>query len=88
MRLHRILVAGLFASVAAPVSAQRAGGAADTRPEVAPSYLNVMFSYRPIRSLSLALFAGQRRGSLRCVGGVCRVYPPFEGMRLDATFRY
>ncbi len=60
----------------------------DTRPDVPHGYLNVMLSYRPSRALSFAFFAGQRRGALRCVGGVCRIYPPFEGVRLDLTLRY
>lgn len=60
----------------------------DTRPENSSSYFNVMATYRPSDAVSLGLFAGQRRGTLRCVGGVCRVYPPFEGARLDVTIRY
>ncbi|HEY8943713.1 MAG TPA: DUF6029 family protein, partial [Polyangiaceae bacterium] len=60
----------------------------DTRPEVPNTYVNAMASYRPSDAVSLGLFAGQRRGALRCVGGVCRVYPPFEGARLDLTVRY
>lgn len=34
---------------------------------------------------SLMLFAGQRQGGLRCVSGICRVFPPFEGVRLDLS---
>lgn len=60
----------------------------DSRPGVPLGYVNAMLSYRPTSAWSLALFAGQRRGALRCVGGICRVYPAFEGVRLDATFRY
>ena len=60
----------------------------DSRPDVPHGYLNGMLAYRPADALSLSLFAGQRRGALRCVGGVCRIYPPFEGVRLDATLRY
>ncbi len=60
----------------------------DSRPDVPHAYLNAMLSYRPSNALSFGLFAGQRRGMLRCVGGVCRVYPAFEGVRLDATLRY
>lgn len=37
---------------------------------------------------SLALFAGQRQGGLRCVSGVCRVFPPFEGVRLDLNLGF
>ncbi|MGC4089688.1 MAG: hypothetical protein QM756_17730 [Polyangiaceae bacterium] len=60
----------------------------DTRPGTPLGYVNAMLSYRPSSALSFSLFAGQRRGALRCVGGVCRVYPAFEGVRLDATLRY
>src|SRR5690606_32733516 len=34
---------------------------------------------------SLMLFAGQRQGGLRCVSGICRVFPPFEGVRMDLS---
>lgn len=37
---------------------------------------------------NLTLFGGQRQGGLRCVSGVCRIFPPFEGVRLDATLRF
>lgn len=36
----------------------------------------------------LSLFVGQRQGGLRCVSGVCRVYAPFEGARLDLTLAF
>jgi len=39
-------------------------------------------------SSSLRLFAGSARGGLRCVSGVCRVFPPFEGVKLTATLRF
>jgi hypothetical protein len=54
----------------------------------AETYFNTQWSYRPNDALVFGLFLGQRRGALRCVGGVCRVYPPFEGGRLDATLRF
>jgi hypothetical protein len=34
------------------------------------------------------LFVGQRRGAIRCVSGVCRQFPPFEGARLELTSRF
>jgi hypothetical protein len=34
------------------------------------------------------LFVGQRRGAIRCVSGVCRRFPPFEGARLEITSRF
>lgn len=34
------------------------------------------------------VFVGQRRGAIRCVSGVCRRFPPFEGARLEITSRF
>jgi Family of unknown function (DUF6029) len=60
----------------------------DTNPAVPPSYVNGQLGYRMSSDSSLSLFVGQRRGALRCVGGVCRVFPPFEGAALDLTLRF
>lgn len=38
-------------------------------------------------SSKLSLFVGSRRGGLKCVSGVCRVFPAFDGVRLIATIR-
>ncbi|MFO0615023.1 MAG: hypothetical protein U0414_20705 [Polyangiaceae bacterium] len=35
-----------------------------------------------------SLFVGQRRGAIRCVSGVCRQFPPFEGARLEIVSRF
>ena len=59
-----------------------------SNPQVPSTYLNGVASYRLSSDSSVSLFVGQRRGSLRCVGGVCRIYPPFEGTRLDVTARF
>lgn len=64
------------------------GAEYDTRPGVPGSYFNVELSHRPTPSSRVALFAGQRRGAQRCVGGICRLYPPFEGVRLDVAWRF
>lgn len=34
------------------------------------------------------VFVGQRRGAIRCVAGVCRPFPPFEGAKLELTSRF
>jgi Family of unknown function (DUF6029) len=60
----------------------------DTNPAVPPTYVNGQLGYRPSSDSSVSLFVGQRRGALRCVGGVCRVFPPFEGAGLDVTLRF
>ena len=60
----------------------------DTNPGVPPTYVNGQLGYRISSDSSISLFVGQRRGALRCVGGVCRVFPPFEGAALDLTLRF
>lgn len=59
----------------------------DTNPLTPDLYFNGQLSYRINSASNLTLFAGQRRGALRCVAGVCRIFPPFEGARLDLTWR-
>jgi len=52
------------------------------------TYFNgsVLVKYRS--DSSVRLFAGQQRGALKCVSGVCRQFPPFEGVKLEWTQRY
>ncbi|HEV8548760.1 MAG TPA: hypothetical protein VGQ57_07030, partial [Polyangiaceae bacterium] len=42
------------------------------------TYFNGSVRYKPTSDSSIGVFVGQRRGALRCVGGVCRVVPGFE----------
>jgi hypothetical protein len=37
---------------------------------------------------SLRLLVGGTRGGLRCISGVCRVFPSFQGVRATATLRF
>jgi hypothetical protein len=37
---------------------------------------------------TVSIFVGQRRGAIRCVSGVCRQFPPFEGAKLELTSRF
>jgi hypothetical protein len=39
-------------------------------------------------ALSVRLFVGQQRGALKCVSGVCRQFPAFEGAKVEAVLRY
>jgi hypothetical protein len=34
------------------------------------------------------LFVDQRRAALRCIAGICRVYPAYEGARLEVVSRF
>jgi hypothetical protein len=51
-------------------------------------YFHGNFSWDITPSSSLRLFVGSARGGLRCVSGVCRLVPPFEGVKLVATLRF
>lgn len=37
---------------------------------------------------TVSIFVGQRRGAVRCVSGVCRLLPPFEGGKIEITSRF
>jgi hypothetical protein len=51
-------------------------------------YLNGTLGWDITPSSVVRLFVGAERGGLRCVSGVCRVVPPFEGVKLSATLRF
>ena len=51
-------------------------------------YLNGTIGWDFTPSSSLSLLAGANRGGLKCVSGVCRVLPPFEGVKLSVTLRF
>jgi hypothetical protein len=40
------------------------------------------------KAYSVRVFVGSTKGSTKCAGGVCRVLPPFEGVRLEAVLRF
>lgn len=44
--------------------------------------------YQPLRWLDLRLRAGTMRGGLRCLSGVCRVFPNFTGVRFESIIRF
>jgi len=37
---------------------------------------------------TVRIFAGGQRGGLRCVSGVCRVFPSFQGIKAEAVVRF
>lgn len=51
-------------------------------------YFNGVLQWDPTPSSSLRFFAGAARGGLKCLSGVCRTFPPFEGVKVVATLRY
>ena len=39
-------------------------------------------------SSNLRVFAGTSRGGLKCVSGICRVFPPFSGVKGTLALRF
>jgi hypothetical protein len=37
---------------------------------------------------TVSVYVGQRRGGTRCLSGVCRLFPPFEGAKLELVSRF
>jgi hypothetical protein len=60
----------------------------DQNPAFPATYVSGQLRYNVSPSNNVSLFVGQQRGGLRCVSGVCRMFPPFEGARLESTFRF
>jgi hypothetical protein len=51
-------------------------------------YFNGGILYRITSESNLRIYAGQNRGGLRCVSGICRVFPAFSGARIELTLRF
>jgi hypothetical protein len=51
-------------------------------------YVNGSVLYRFTSESNIRLYVGQNRGGLRCVSGICRVFPAFSGARLELTLRF
>lgn len=62
-----------------------------TRPGFPDTYFNGAIQYRSKSDEhwydqvfnTVTAYVGQRRSALRCIGGVCRLYPAFEGARFE-----
>lgn len=57
------------------------------------SYFNGSVFYRLPRGWlpgdsNLRVFVGQQRGALRCINGVCKVFPDFTGARVELVLRF
>ncbi|MEO7113832.1 MAG: DUF6029 family protein [Polyangiaceae bacterium] len=51
-------------------------------------YFNGSILYRLTQKSNLKVLVGEQRGGLKCVSGVCRVFPAFEGARAELTVRF
>jgi len=50
-------------------------------------YFNGALQWNITTASSLRVFVGGTRGGLKCISGVCRVFPPFTGARLELVVR-
>jgi peroxiredoxin len=46
--------------------------------------LEIKFSH----AKSIKIFYGSIKGGVKCAGGICKFFPPFEGLRIDALLRF
>jgi len=63
----------------------------DQPPVFAPNYKHHFagaVTYRFMAGSWLRVFYGSTRGGLKCSGGVCRVFPPFNGLKTEVTVRF
>lgn len=51
-------------------------------------YFNGSILYRFTEKSNIKILVGQQRGGLKCVSGVCRIFPAFEGARAELTLRF
>jgi hypothetical protein len=51
-------------------------------------YVNGGVLYRFTSDSNVRVYVGQNRGGLRCVSGICRVFPAFSGARVELTLRF
>jgi len=67
-----------------------------TRPGLPVHYFNGAIQYRSKSQDEwydqltdmVRVYIGQRRAALRCVGGVCRIFPAFEGVKAELVSRF
>jgi hypothetical protein len=51
-------------------------------------FLSVGGIYKITKNSNVKVFVGQQRGGLKCISGVCRVFPDYEGARMELTLRF
>jgi peroxiredoxin len=44
--------------------------------------------WRFAKGNSIRLFYGSTKGGVKCSGGLCRLFPPFKGLRLEVIWRF
>lgn len=56
--------------------------------EVRQLFVAGIATYRPADWVILRTVVGSERGGRKCIGGVCRDYPAFQGARLEASVQH
>ncbi len=54
----------------------------------APWFPGAHLQYRWTLDSFVRLFVGRGKGGLKCAGGICRIFPHFEGVKLETTVRF
>ena len=51
-------------------------------------YVNGAVRHNFTSGSNLTVFVGEQRGGLKCVSGVCKIFPAYEGARAELTVRF
>ncbi len=54
----------------------------------APVYINANLLYRFSSESNVKVLVGEQRGGLKCVSGICRIFPSYAGARVEVTLRF
>ncbi|UCE40534.1 MAG: TlpA family protein disulfide reductase [Candidatus Aminicenantes bacterium] len=52
------------------------------------NWFGVQFEIKFSQANAIRIFYGAMKGGVKCSGGICKFFPPFEGFRLDAILRF
>ncbi len=52
------------------------------------TFPGMFLQWKPDSASFVRLFVGRSKGGLKCSGGVCRIFPDFEGVKLETTLRF
>lgn len=52
------------------------------------NWLGVQLEIKFSQANAIRIFYGAMKGGVKCSGGVCKFFPPFEGFRMDAIVRF
>jgi hypothetical protein len=57
-------------------------------PNVQNQFYAGIVTYQPWDWMNLRTVVGSERGGIKCIGGVCREYPAFQGARFEASIQH